>query len=147
MIVDKLQNIEIYKKLPKSVVSFIKSLDNNIETGRHEISDGIYANVEVYDTKPVTAGKFEAHRTYIDVQLLLSGEEYIYVDDVRLMTAGVQYSQEKDIEFYSNPVKGNRVKLDGSNFVVLFPHEAHAPQISVAESSSSVLKVVVKIRI
>jgi len=38
------------------------------------------------------------------------------------------------------------VTLDGTNFMMIYPHEAHAPQV-VSESISTVKKVVVKVKV
>ena len=74
MIYDKIENIDIYN-IDKIAVDFIKNLTPDIECKKHILSDNIYANVEEYTTKDV--GYFEAHKDYLDIQILLSGEEII----------------------------------------------------------------------
>ena len=74
MIYDRIDNIDTYK-LDSVAVEFIKNLSSDIECKKHILSDNIYANVEEYTTKDV--GYFEAHRDYLDIQILLSGEEVI----------------------------------------------------------------------
>jgi len=145
MIIDKITNIEIYKNIPLHAVEFIKSLTPDIKTGRYELTEDDYANVETYLTKPLSDGKFEAHKNYIDIQILLSGKEKIYYRTPGGLTAAAPYNSEKDIIFYKDDVDSGFVTLDGTNFAVIFPHEAHAPQISTA-GSIEVKKVVVKIK-
>lgn len=148
MIIDNLNNISLYKNIPSCVVDFIKNLDTNISLGKHVLSDNIYVNVETYCTKQIEDGKFESHNDYIDIQLLLSGSESIYITSVEGLTILTPYDKERDISFYSDPLKGySFISLNGTNFVMLFPHEAHAPQISPNKSCEEVLKVVVKIKI
>ena len=153
MITDKLENMSLYKNIPNCVLDFVKTILNtnvqNLKLGRYELNDKIYANIETYSTKSVSEGKFEAHKKYIDIQLVLSGKEKIFVTDVNdSLNVKVPYSEEKDIIFYSNPINDNmNVVLNGVNFVMLFPHEAHAPQISIDNDTNTVLKVVVKIQV
>lgn len=146
MIVDKIENISIYNNIPVEAVKFINSLNTNIQLGRYELENGIFANVEKYETKLIENAKFEAHNDYVDIQILLKGNENIFITDKTILTVSEPYDQNRDICFYSDKLDSSMpVRLDSSNFVVVFPHEAHAPQVSINEISEEVLKVVVKI--
>ncbi len=145
MIIDKIENLNLYKNIPAEVVGFIQKITNNPVVGKYAIDEKNYANVEEYQTKAVSEAKYEAHRNYIDIQILLKGEEQIFVKEVKNLTPKEVYNPQKDIEFYSQKVEGMSVVLDGTNFVMLFPHEAHAPQVEY-ERSQKVLKVVAKIK-
>lgn len=149
MIIDKIENISIYKNIPDIARNFILNLKNEAPSlGKHVLSDSIYANVETYETKLLNNGKFEAHKDYIDIQILLKGQEQIFIAPQNGLTVSEPYDAKRDIEFYSDDISFSQsVKLDGTNFVMLFPHEAHAPQISIDEKVENVLKVVVKIKI
>lgn len=147
MIVDKLENIANYSEIPADAVNFIRELTDDIKLGKYNIGVSNYANVESYITKNIDDAKFESHKNYIDIQILLSGKERIYVGSVNDMTISVPYSLEKDIMFYDEAVEPyDYITLGDSNFVMLFPHEAHAPQV-VVSNPSEVKKVVVKIQI
>ena len=149
MIIDKIENVSLYKNIPEVAVNFIKSLKNKTpELGKHVLSDSVYANVEIYETKLLKSGKFEAHKKYIDIQILLKGEEQIFVAPQKELTVSEAYDSTRDIEFYLDDLSNSEiVQLDGTNFVMLFPHEAHAPQVSIDDNCEKVLKVVVKIKI
>ena len=147
MITDKLENIDIYSDIPNIVKDFIKNLTKDAELGRLNLSDDIYVNIETYKTKMPADAKFEAHNKYIDIQILLMGNELISYTDKSILTVKTPYNEEKDITFYSEVVNDySYIRLDGSNFVMLFPHEAHAPQIC-DKIPSDVKKVVVKIKV
>ncbi len=146
MITDKIEYIDLYKEIPKNVYDFIQKLDKNIKVGKYNLSDSNYANVEIYKTKLLENASYEAHEKYIDIQILLSGEERIYYTDRNKLDIEIPYNESKDIVFYKNEVKGDFATLNGSNFVMLFPHEAHAPQVFI-NKESEVKKVVVKIKI
>src|SRR5688500_2302589 len=80
MVVDKLQNASLYappgSRLSKAF-EFLRRPDlATLENGRHEIDgSNVYALVQSYNTTPREKGKFEAHRKYIDVQFVVSGDE------------------------------------------------------------------------
>lgn len=147
MITDKLKNINIYTQIPSEARNFINSLQCNSESGRIILSDDIYVNIETYNTKFLSDAKFEAHEKYIDIQILLSGSESIFYTDKSGLNPYEPYDAVKDIIFYKEKVNGYpKVTLTGDNFVMLFPHEAHAPQVCTDEKSETVKKVVMKIR-
>ena len=145
MITDKLSNIRDYKIIPPEAIDKIVS---GISIGRHNISDSCYINVEEYTTKAVSDAKFEAHKKYIDVQILLSGTEDIYYTVTKnLKNIQTPYNEERDIMFYSENVTNyDKVTLDGTNFVILEPEDAHAPQAAHDNKQQNVKKVVIKIR-
>jgi YhcH/YjgK/YiaL family protein len=147
MIYDELKNISNYPQIPEPAIDFIKSLTPNIELGRHEIAEGIYANVEEYNTKPKHKAKFELHKKYIDIQIILKGFERLDFGKKEGLGIKEPYNEERDIEFYEYvSAKATSCYLNGDNFVVLFAGELHAPQISTDGSATPVKKVVVKVR-
>lgn len=149
MIVDKIENLKLYKEIPSEVVQFISNLDiRNIKLGKHILSDSIYVNIEEYNTKDIEVASFESHDKYIDIQLLLFGAENIYYTSKENLNIKTPYDTNRDIAFYSDSVKEYPfIKLDGTNFMMIFPHEAHAPQVSINSSTQKVLKVVAKIKV
>ena len=121
-------------------------MNKDVILGRQVLKDENYVNVEQYEPKDITTARFESHRKYIDIQMLLAGKERVYINNLKNVKESLGYNSEKDIEFYNdNITKSDFVTLDGSNFVLIYPWEAHAPQISVDKISSTVKKVVFKL--
>ena len=148
MIFDVLENISKYNAIPKAVIDFISSLTDDMAEGRYEIAGGIYANVETYRTKNEEDAYPEAHRKYIDIQLLLRGIERIDYANINDLKKHCDYNPEKDIIFYErlSEMTGSFI-LNGKNFAILYPQDAHAPQISVSKLHDYVKKVVIKIAV
>ncbi len=115
-----------------------------IPTGRYNLSEsGTYANVQEYVTKE--SFKYEAHRKYIDVQVVLSGKELIKVAPLSEVREPIKpYNPKKDIEFHASAVSSRSLLADPGHWVILFPSDAHAPCISF-DAPSDIRKVVVKI--
>lgn len=146
MITDKIENIKIYKEIPTQVSDFLQSLTSEFVTGHYEINEKSFANIDEYQTKPVSNCKFEAHKKYIDIQMLLSGTEeldYISTEGLKITE---EYDVNRDVMFFENPSKKpDSIILEPFKFAMIYPHEAHRPQMNIFENSQKVKKVVVKI--
>lgn len=148
MIIDSLENISIYKDIPQNVIDFIKNLTPQIELGRYEIDSNSYANIEEYETKKISDCKFEAHKKYIDIQMLLLGIEELDYTPVKGLKISEEYDNNRDIMFFENPDRIlDSVILATGKFALIYPHEAHRPQMAFRGESKKVKKVVVKIHI
>lgn len=151
MIFDRLSNCEQYIKMNekfKLAFDFLNNTDLKvIEDGSYEIlGKEIYANVQSLSTKPIEEKKWEVHRKYIDIQLVISGKEkmgYGILDDFNEIT--VPYSDEKDVEFLDGK-EFNFVDVKEGNFVIFYPQDVHAPMLAV-EKPMNIKKVIVKIAV
>lgn len=136
----------IKDKLNKRIIEGLNYLSStdfvNVEDGRHELTDYMYANIQTYQTKEDAL--FEAHRDYIDIQYIISGEEKIGVTDYSNCTEAIAYEKEKDIEFLNG--EGEYYPLKEGEYMILYPQDAHKPSISL-NNQSTVRKVVVKVLI
>lgn len=150
MIVDKLKNCEKYIAVHpdfevgfKSAVEFISC---GKENGTYEITGkNVYASVSAYTTR--TSGKYEAHRKYIDIQIIVSGEEDIFIADCDSLEATEKYCDQKDFELFDSSVRGTVVRLRAGDFCVIYPGEAHMPCIAIDGNPADVKKIVVKIAV
>lgn len=106
--------------------------------------DKVFAMIQHYDTKPVAKGMWEAHRKYLDIQYVAEGQELMGYANLGQMTAG-NYDADKDFMMLQG--QGSFVKMVAGTFTILFPEDAHMPQIAVDDQPSPVKKVVIKIAI
>ena len=121
--------------------AFLKeALTSPKEVGRYELSGGVFALVQSYDSKPEANCKIEAHKKYIDIQCVLKGKELFGVSDVSTQTLYEDKFDEKDVAFYHGEV--DLLTLTDGDFVIVFPEDAHRPQQG---DGSHVEKVVVKV--
>lgn len=148
MIKDTLKRAETYYGISanlKTGFEWIKNNDlKNMPDGRYEISDRIYANLQSYVTKD--DAPYEAHRDYIDIQYMISGEELSGVTDYSNCSIKEEYNKEKDIEFLNNKTSEEFYKISEGEFFVFFPHDAHKPALKTGENKT-VKKVIVKVEI
>ncbi len=146
MIVDHITNAHIYAATHPDIargLEFLTQVDlAALPPGRHEIDgDRVYAMVSEYCTKPPEAGRWEAHRRYLDLQFLQRGAERVGRGPLERFETG-PYDEAKDVAFLRG--SGEFVTLGAGDFLIVWPHEAHMPQIAV-DGPAAVKKIVVKI--
>ena len=84
----EVMKVEEIKKLSLEAYEFLrKALNEGCENGRYELSDGAYVNVSTYKTAPKEEKAFEAHRKYIDIQMILSGNELVAIESLEICEA------------------------------------------------------------
>jgi YhcH/YjgK/YiaL family protein len=150
MILDSLKNLDQYKNLSSNLdkgIKFLKETDlASLEVGKHEI-DGknVYVAVSEYGSKTDEKAKWEGHRNYIDIQVIISGAEnmaYAHIDDMEHST---EYNPEKDVEFYTG--NGSVFKVPAGFFAIFFPQDVHRPGMAIDNISTPIKKAVVKVAI
>lgn len=147
MIYDTLDHIARYESLLPGLAEglrFIQQAPADITPGRHSLSGDNYANVDLYTTREVNPVGYEAHRKYIDIQFLLSGEEEVLVRPIDQLVCTSPYDAARDVAFFRHADPAATVRLGHGSFVVLFPNDGHEPQHAVSQPLP-VKKIVVKI--
>jgi YhcH/YjgK/YiaL family protein len=149
MVTDRLALAQLYRSLSPRIASAIDYVTATdfaaMPDGRHDIDgDRLFALVQRYTSKPLAEGRWEAHRKHIDLQLVVSGVERIGYVSIDQLTAE-PYDEEKDLTWLSGS-GGQWITVPAGHFMLLWPGDAHMPGVQV-ESSSDVIKVVVKIKV
>lgn len=129
--------------------SFLKAHNlNEMEVKRYDImGDSLYAPISEYPSKKEGEAKFEVHRKYIDIQYVIRGEEMIGVAPLsNKKETVVPYDEAKDIEFMT-VTDSTYHKATPENFFIFFPSEIHKPGMRVAEDSTMIRKIVVKVKV
>ena len=127
-------------RLQEAVAYLREGKADKLSCGRHELFDGVYANVSQYQTQE--DGVFEAHRKYIDVHYMIGGAERIEVADIRRLRVTKEYDEQADCVL--GHAEGKAYTLQQGQFMVLFPEEAHRPGLRI-ERTCDVKKVVLKV--
>lgn len=114
--------------------------------GHYELQgEDVFMNVMQFATQGPEQKKAELHAQYIDIQLLLAGEERILFG----MTGSARQCEERySAEDYQlcNGIEGEQsVVLQPGMFVVFMPEEPHKPGCCV-DAAGEIKKVVVKVR-
>lgn len=154
MIYDTIEHLAFYLPLPirQEIMDFVQKLRPDTPEGKYPIrSTDIFASVSAYQTEHRSNRKPEVHRKYIDIQILLAGEEDMYCSPMAMLKdAAAEYDVERDVQFFAAVSERNGVCLAMSLGVaaVFFPQDVHTPQCTpehCAGADNSVRKVVVKV--
>ncbi len=147
MILSSLSNSSRYSNVhPLFEVAFHFLKANNLnllEVGKHVIQgEDVFAMVSEYETRGSEESDLEAHRKYIDIQVLGSGSEKIGFANLAGQKITEEYSEEKDVGFFDGDC--DYLTIEPGLFGVFFPEDLHKPCIHNLEKTM-VKKIVVKV--
>ncbi|AKU79949.1 YhcH/YjgK/YiaL family protein [Spiroplasma turonicum] len=147
MIHDKIKNLEIYKGIHKNidtVIDFI--IKNDLKTlnkGINIINDNFYYNRMIIDTIEINKGIFESHFKYLDLHIVIEGDEKIGYKFINHKIAEAHYNDNDDCSLYNFQIT-KVIDQDNTTFGLFFPNDAHAPKLK--NTSKNLDKVVFKIK-
>lgn len=150
MIQTTLQHMDRFQNLNSRFAEAFKALrtlaNEPFQEGIHAVDgDAVYINALQYDTQCAEQSMMEAHRRYIDVMLLLEGEEEIAVCDTRsLRQLTAQYDPEDDASLAKLQEPHSILCMHPGDVAILFPEDAHAPGIQCG-IPSHVRKLIAKV--
>jgi YhcH/YjgK/YiaL family protein len=150
MILDDVKNSERYKVLGPlfaRAFDFITKTDlKSYPLGKHEIlGDDLFVIIMEYDTKAPEDCIMENHKKYIDIQLMLRGEEFMGIKSFNGEIPTTPYNADKDAAFYE-PQFDSLIKVKSGQFAIFFPQDLHMPSMTTG-NPSKVLKAVFKVRV
>ena len=146
MIYDRIENLPLWaEKIPslkRALAESKKVADAPFSLGKTIIDgDDLFASSSEYAAEARDTKNFENHHVYIDVQMLIEGEEQI--DVIIAENVNSDYSADKDVEFASFDSKFSTVTLRTGDFLILMPGEWHRPGVG---NGTKCRKIVAKIR-
>ena len=149
MITDKIAKLSRYSYVPnvQKVIDFLSANDaSKVENGKYDLGDECVLKVMEYVThEEPDEVLLEAHREFLDLQLIISGEELFVTQAIELGEEAIPYDKVKDVEFFTAGYY-NTLGLDKDNFVIVFPNDLHVGNIN-ANGESNVKKFVFKLKI
>ena len=143
MIIDRIEEQERYYPLhPDMELAFAFLAEApDLESGRYELENGLFATVSEGETRPIGEVKIESHKKYIDLQYCISGGErmsWAHVQELNM----VEPDEEHDNYFYEG--KSTAISVRPGMFYIMFPSDGHKPACH-NEFPKHFRKVVVKI--
>jgi YhcH/YjgK/YiaL family protein len=151
MIFDIAENIENYFDPGDDIytaVEFVNNFDPSQPDGTYPIDgDDIFAIVQSVTTEDAGARQFEAHRKFIDVQMVLDGierQDFATVNEITQITK--DYDEQTDAMFFEEPEIFSTLTMTPGMFVVYAPSDGHRPCCNI-DGPKNLRKVCVKIKI
>ena len=132
MILDSQKNISAYISLNprfKQAFEFIQNNDlSKMKPGKVVLDgDNLYISIVETEGKKPEVAKMEAHQKYIDIQIVLCGQETMGWAAIEHCTNNLEaYNPEKDIIFYTDKPT-TYFTVNPGEFAIFFPEDGHAP--------------------
>jgi len=148
MILAKFEDAAEYCGIHPRLDEALKRIDHEfLETVGTETmqleGNALYVTRFDYETLPLEETFYEAHKKYLDIHILLSGEERV---DIAHPDTLSQFEHRDDFYAYTGSAEQTLILRPG-NFLVVFPGDAHRIKICTerpAPVSKAVFKVLYK---
>lgn len=150
MIIDVLHNAYCYftGQWWREAVDFIRAAGSELGDGERPIrGQQMFARVLSYTTGPREDAVLESHRRYMDIQVVLTGQETVAVWPAETLSPLGPYDVVRDVTLYEPPTSQPvTFEFRPGYFAVFLPQDAHMPQL-VSRAPCRMKKVVVKVAI
>lgn len=150
MILDELKsaaNNPWYPEVVRRTLATISQMDLvNLPAGEQEIEGReIYLNHIIAATKPLYDQAPELHRYYIDIHILLEGNEVIGASpSAQGQRPTMDFDTERDYGLFEGITSETLLTLAPGDIALLFPYELHRPMGTLGEVAP-LRKIVVKV--
>lgn len=112
--------------------------------GKHDIDGNrLFYLISEDTTEPFADRRAEYHAKYLDIQIVLKGQEGMTFSTQPAGKPDTDWLADKDIAFLPEGVQEKTVILSEGDFVVFYPGEVHKPLCAVG-TPAKVRKAVVK---
>ncbi|WP_294834447.1 YhcH/YjgK/YiaL family protein [uncultured Gilliamella sp.] len=153
MIIGNIEHLDLVPYLPEKLRQAIETVQQQVndktDNGRYVIDeDNVFYMVSETLSRTQEVGQYEYHAKYIDIQIVLSGQEGMAVSTLPPHTEVIEDRLlNGDIAFVKAPNEETLFVLQPNDFVIFYPHEVHKPLCIVAGKAEIIRKVVVKVAI
>ena len=115
------------------------------EKGSHEIEgDQLFVNIVEYETTLPENRFWEAHRKYLDVHVMLHGEEQIDLNFISNLAEKEFVEQDDFLPLEGEP--NSHVELRNNDFLVCYPGDGHRTAVQ-ADEPCKIKKAIFKVLI
>ena len=137
------ERIENLHPLFKTLFDYVKTHDLlEAPIGRIVLDgDNLFINNDEAICRPIDKQVMEIHRKYIDVQIVLEGEEYVgWKPLTEIQHISKEYDEERDFEL-SDDKPSTYFHVKPGQIYILFPEDPHAPIIGEGKIRKAIGKV------
>ena len=149
MISDHVANIQKYEGSIPFARELSEYLRHNdivaFKVGKYPVKgNSLFLLIQEYATKNPGEKKWESHRKYVDIQVVLRGKELIGYSHAGDLAQVDGNDPDADIIFYEDSsTSSSTIVVPANHFCVFFPDDAHKPGLT-ADRMSIVNKAVFK---
>lgn len=149
MIFGNVKNLGEYPFLEEKIQEcFTYAQENDLlayEKGSHEIDgERLFVNIVEYTTTEAENRFWEAHKKYLDVHLMLRGNEQIDLNFIQNMD--IKEFVEADDFLPMDGEKNSSIVLKDGDFLICYPSDGHRTAVAVNEPET-IKKAIFKVLI
>lgn len=150
MIYGELRELKFYKGISEGLDKAIECIEKGDykkgTPGRNVIDgDNVFFNYDISKTEPIEQRFFEGHNKYIDIHIIIEGEERIGYSVRSNVVRTTPLDRVKDFEKYEGSVD-HIFDMSEDTFIIVFPEEPHMPLIHGEKGPMEIKKAVFKIK-
>ncbi|MBR0138262.1 MAG: YhcH/YjgK/YiaL family protein [Erysipelotrichaceae bacterium] len=125
MIIGSISELKDYACVLPNLLKGLKACEkaDELPAGRYGFEGG-YFMIQQGQTKPLAEGTYEAHRDYIDVQILLEGAEEIAWEKLENLKECIPYDEKTDKARYNGDHSHHMLITEGM-FWAAYPEDGH----------------------
>lgn len=146
MIVGNIHSLQSWlpEELRQAIEHVKQHITPNTPLGKHDIDGNrLFMLVSEDSTQPIAERPAEFHQRYLDIQIVMSGQEGMTFSCLPAGKPDTDLLADKDIAFLAEGQQEKTFVLNEGDFVVFYPGEVHKPLCAVGKPAK-VRKVVVK---
>lgn len=149
MIFGNISQEKTYAFLPKGLRECFEYAKSHgmigFEKGSHPIDgENFFVNIVEYETTAPENRFWEAHRKYLDVHLMLDGQEQIDLNFIENMAQKEFVDQDDFLPLEGEP--NSHVILRPGDFLICYPEDGHRTAVAV-KGTEKIKKAIFKVRI
>lgn len=144
-----INNLDIVPFISPALKEYIERakafLATDPENGCHKLEgETFFINAVTADTVPASERLGELHQRYVDIHILIDGEERIGYGHLPDTDIEQDMLADQDAGLFKVIKQEKYIDLNPGDFAVFYPGEPHRPLCNV-ETSQTVKKIIVKI--
>ncbi|ROV59058.1 DUF386 family protein [Vibrio ponticus] len=144
-----LSELSNYQHLPTKLFNVIEQVKqriyDSVENGRYPIEgDDVFFFVVDDNTQELKDRRSECHRKYVDVQILLAGEERYGYSLQPFQSLEEDLLESKDIAFSEDLIDEQFTDLNAHDFIIFNVAQPHRPLVAINQPMP-VRKAIIKV--
>jgi biofilm protein TabA len=147
MILDRIDNVRYYQNLSPLIkigLDYIKNLKVvDLKPNKINLGNGITVTSFIYTGKDKSSVKFESHRTHVDLEYIVKGNELVEIAHPDNLKVKEAYDPGRDVKYYHDFDNSTKLVIKEGYFVIYYPDDAHKVGLKVDEQE--IYKVWVRI--
>lgn len=149
MIAGNINDLKDYDFLPDNIKqAFLYAAEHNLqesEKGSYQLAgEKLFVNIVEYQTTTAEKRFWEAHKQYLDIHLVLAGEERINLNHISRMVQ--KEFVEKDDYLPLEGEFSSYIELKTGDFLICYPNDGHMTGLMVNEPQQ-IKKAIFKVMI